>query len=143
MTLPRAMTRSPPISTASSRRRPGKGVPLRFATIAGFAFLQIVDAQHRHASAACRSSRAVLRNCEACGLAFIDCPTLILPIEITRKLSGDPVRMDRLASMQVFVQVVDSGTFAAAAKRLDASAATVTHHVQALEDHLGVQLLNR
>jgi DNA-binding transcriptional LysR family regulator len=51
--------------------------------------------------------------------------------------------MDRLASMQVFVQVVDSGSFAAAAKRLDASAATVTHHVQALEDHLGVQLLNR
>jgi DNA-binding transcriptional LysR family regulator len=51
--------------------------------------------------------------------------------------------MDRLASMQVFVQVVDSGSFAAAAKRLDASAATVTHHVQALEDHLGVQLLVR
>jgi DNA-binding transcriptional LysR family regulator len=51
--------------------------------------------------------------------------------------------MDRLASMQVFVQVVDSGSFAAAAKRLDASAATVTHHVQALEDHLGVQLLHR
>jgi DNA-binding transcriptional LysR family regulator len=51
--------------------------------------------------------------------------------------------MDRLTSMQVFIQVVDSGSFAAAAKRLDASAATVTHHVQALEDHLGVQLLNR
>lgn len=51
--------------------------------------------------------------------------------------------MDRLASMQVFVQVVDSGSFAAAAKRLDASAATVTHHVQALEEHLGVQLLHR
>ena len=51
--------------------------------------------------------------------------------------------MDRLASMQVFVQVVDSGSFAAAAKRLNASAATVTHHVQALEDHLGVQLLHR
>jgi DNA-binding transcriptional LysR family regulator len=45
--------------------------------------------------------------------------------------------------MQAFVQVVDNGSFAAAAKRLDASAATVTHHVQALEDHLGVQLLNR
>jgi DNA-binding transcriptional LysR family regulator len=53
------------------------------------------------------------------------------------------IEMDRLTSMQVFVQVVDSGSFAAAAKRLDASAATVTHHVQALEDHLGVQLLNR
>lgn len=51
--------------------------------------------------------------------------------------------MDRLASMQVFVQVVESGSFAAAAKRLDASAATVTHHIQALEDHLGVQLLHR
>lgn len=51
--------------------------------------------------------------------------------------------MDRLASMQAFVLVVDSGSFAGAAKRLDASAATVTHHVQSLEDHLGVQLLNR
>lgn len=51
--------------------------------------------------------------------------------------------MDRLVSMRAFVQVVDSGSFAAAAKRLDTSAASVTHHVQALEDHLGVQLLNR
>ena len=51
--------------------------------------------------------------------------------------------MDRLASMQVFVQVVDSGSFAGAAKRLAASPAAVTHHVQALEDRLGVQLLNR
>ena len=51
--------------------------------------------------------------------------------------------MDRLASMQMFVQVVDSGSFAAAAKSLNASPASVTHHVQALEDHLGVQLLNR
>jgi DNA-binding transcriptional LysR family regulator len=51
--------------------------------------------------------------------------------------------MDRLTGMQVFVQVVDSGSFAAAAKRLEASAATVTHHVQALEDRLGVQLLHR
>jgi DNA-binding transcriptional LysR family regulator len=51
--------------------------------------------------------------------------------------------MDRLVSMRVFVQVVDSGSFAAAAKALNASPASVTHHVQALEDHLGVQLLNR
>jgi len=51
--------------------------------------------------------------------------------------------MDRLANMQAFVLVVDSGSFAGAAKRLAASAATVTHHVQALEDHLGVQLLHR
>src|SRR5215469_13795857 len=52
-------------------------------------------------------------------------------------------RMDRLVSMRVFVQVVDSGSFAAAAKALKASPASVTHHVQVLEDHLGVQLLNR
>jgi DNA-binding transcriptional LysR family regulator len=45
--------------------------------------------------------------------------------------------------MQAFVQVVDSGSFAGAAKRLAASPAAVTHHVQALEDRLGVQLLNR
>jgi len=51
--------------------------------------------------------------------------------------------MDRLASMQVFVQVVDSGSFAGAAKRLAASPAAVTHHVQSLEDRLGAQLLNR
>jgi DNA-binding transcriptional LysR family regulator len=51
--------------------------------------------------------------------------------------------MDRLVSMRVFVQVIDSGSFAAAAKSLNASPASVTHHVQALEDHLGVQLLNR
>lgn len=51
--------------------------------------------------------------------------------------------MDRIANMQAFVTVVDSGSFASAAKRLSASPATVTHHVQALEDHLGVQLLTR
>jgi DNA-binding transcriptional LysR family regulator len=51
--------------------------------------------------------------------------------------------MDRLVSMRAFVQVIDSGSFAAAAKVLKASPASVTHHVQSLEDHLGVQLLNR
>ena len=45
--------------------------------------------------------------------------------------------------MQIFVQVVDSGSFAAAAKRLNTSGSVVTHHVQVLEEHLGVQLLNR
>jgi DNA-binding transcriptional LysR family regulator len=51
--------------------------------------------------------------------------------------------MDRLASMQIFVQVVDSGSFTAAAKRLDTATSVITHHVQVLEDHLGVQLINR
>ncbi len=51
--------------------------------------------------------------------------------------------MDRLIGIRAFVQVVDSGGFAAAAKRLDLSPASVTHHVKSLEDGLGVQLLNR
>ena len=51
--------------------------------------------------------------------------------------------MDRIASMQAFVQVVDSGSFAGAARRLGLSPAVVTSHVQALEKRLGVQLLNR
>ncbi|HZB92295.1 MAG TPA: LysR family transcriptional regulator [Stellaceae bacterium] len=46
-------------------------------------------------------------------------------------------------SLQAFVQVVDSGSFSAAAKRLSVSPAVVTGHVQSLEKRLGVQLLNR
>ena len=51
--------------------------------------------------------------------------------------------MDRLTSLTVFVQVVDSGGFSAAARRLDMSTTMVSHHVQALEDRLGARLLNR
>jgi DNA-binding transcriptional LysR family regulator len=51
--------------------------------------------------------------------------------------------MDRIASMQAFVQVVDSGSFSRAAQRLNVSPAVVTGHVQSLEKRLGVQLLNR
>jgi DNA-binding transcriptional LysR family regulator len=51
--------------------------------------------------------------------------------------------MDRIMSLQAFVQVVDSGSFSGAAKRLGVSPAVVTGHVQALEKRLGVQLLNR
>jgi DNA-binding transcriptional LysR family regulator len=51
--------------------------------------------------------------------------------------------MDRIMSMQAFVQVVDCGSFSGAAKRLNVSPAVVTGHVQSLEKRLGVQLLNR
>jgi DNA-binding transcriptional LysR family regulator len=51
--------------------------------------------------------------------------------------------MDRLPSMSVFVQVVDRGGFNAAARRLELSPAMVTSHVQSLEQHLGIRLLNR
>jgi DNA-binding transcriptional LysR family regulator len=51
--------------------------------------------------------------------------------------------MDILASMKVFVAVVDAGSFAAAADRLDTSRAMASRHVINLEDHLGTRLLNR
>jgi DNA-binding transcriptional LysR family regulator len=51
--------------------------------------------------------------------------------------------MDRLQSMRVFQQVVDDGSFAAAARKFDLSAAVVTRLVGDLESHLGVRLLQR
>jgi DNA-binding transcriptional LysR family regulator len=51
--------------------------------------------------------------------------------------------MDILAAMKVFVAVVDAGSFAAAADRLDMSRAMASKHVSNLEDHLGTRLLNR
>jgi DNA-binding transcriptional LysR family regulator len=51
--------------------------------------------------------------------------------------------MDRFDSMRVFAKVVESGSFAGAAARLDISASMVTLHVKELEERLGVRLLNR
>ncbi|MCK1542747.1 LysR family transcriptional regulator [Bradyrhizobium sp. 147] len=51
--------------------------------------------------------------------------------------------MDRFSSLTAFVRVVDSGGFSAAARRLDMSTTMVSNHVQALEERLGVRLLNR
>ena len=51
--------------------------------------------------------------------------------------------MDRLASINAFVQVADTGGFSAAARRLNVSKATVSDQVRALENALGVRLLNR
>ena len=51
--------------------------------------------------------------------------------------------MDRFDSMTAFVKVVECGSFAGAARRLNLSPAMVTTHVRELEARLGVQLLNR
>ena len=51
--------------------------------------------------------------------------------------------MDRLASINAFVRVAESGGFAAAARRLNLSKATITNQIQALENGLGARLLNR
>jgi DNA-binding transcriptional LysR family regulator len=51
--------------------------------------------------------------------------------------------MDTLTSIKVFRQVVESGSFVAAAERLDLSTAMVSKHVMHTEKRLGVRLLNR
>jgi DNA-binding transcriptional LysR family regulator len=51
--------------------------------------------------------------------------------------------MDRLAAMEAFVLVVDTGSFSAAARRLNVGQPAVSKMVAQLEDRLGVKLLAR
>lgn len=51
--------------------------------------------------------------------------------------------MDRLAAMQVFSQVVESGSFAKAAERLHLSTSAASRLLAELEAHLQTRLLNR
>src|SRR5690625_1018480 len=55
--------------------------------------------------------------------------------------SGSP--MDKLKAMSTFVAIVDQGSLAAAADKLDRSPAAVVRTSANLEQHLGVRLLNR
>ncbi|MCA9562176.1 MAG: LysR family transcriptional regulator [Myxococcales bacterium] len=51
--------------------------------------------------------------------------------------------MSRLDGVEVFVEVVESGSFSKAAKRMNLSKSAVSKQVKRLEDRLSVQLLNR
>jgi DNA-binding transcriptional LysR family regulator len=51
--------------------------------------------------------------------------------------------MDRIVGLEVFVKVVEGGSFASAARHFRLSPAMVSKHVQALEERLGARLLNR
>lgn len=51
--------------------------------------------------------------------------------------------MDPLDGIAAFVRVVDSGSFSAAAQRLNVSKSAVSAQVQRLEERLGVRLLHR
>ncbi len=51
--------------------------------------------------------------------------------------------MDRLTALQVFAQVVESGSFAKAAAKLGLSTSAASRHVAELEAHLQTRLLNR
>ena len=51
--------------------------------------------------------------------------------------------LDRLLAMTVFVKVVEQGSFARAAERMNLSTSAVSRHVAELEAHLDTRLLNR
>lgn len=51
--------------------------------------------------------------------------------------------MDRIEAMQIFVQVVEKGSFTAAAEHLQLHRPVATRAIQSLEQELGVRLLNR
>jgi DNA-binding transcriptional LysR family regulator len=51
--------------------------------------------------------------------------------------------MDRLTTLQLFVRVVETGSFSKAAHDLGLTQPTVTKHVSTTEGRLGVRLLNR
>lgn len=48
-----------------------------------------------------------------------------------------------LGSIEVFISVADSGSFSESARRLGLSQPSVSRHVNALEEHLGIRLLQR
>jgi DNA-binding transcriptional LysR family regulator len=51
--------------------------------------------------------------------------------------------MDRLAAMQAFVRVVESGSFSAVARTMGSTQSAVSKQVAALESYLGAKLLSR
>jgi DNA-binding transcriptional LysR family regulator len=51
--------------------------------------------------------------------------------------------MDRLAAINVFVAIAEAGSLSAAGRRLRMPLTTVSRHLAALEDHVGVRLITR
>lgn len=51
--------------------------------------------------------------------------------------------MDKLTGLQLFIRLVESGSFSRTAHYMKLSQPTVTKHIAALESRLGVRLLNR
>ena len=52
-------------------------------------------------------------------------------------------RMDRITGIQLFVRIVETGSFSRASADLGVTQPTATKHVAALEEKLGARLLNR
>src|SRR5690348_1426338 len=61
----------------------------------------------------------------------------------SRRRSPGGAGMDRLQGMAAFLKVAELGSFSAAARQLGLSKSAVSKHVAALEERLGVRLINR
>jgi DNA-binding transcriptional LysR family regulator len=53
------------------------------------------------------------------------------------------IKMNKLIAMQVFVQIIESGSLTKAADELNTSLPTVVRTLAALEEHLNIKLINR
>ncbi|MDX1304326.1 LysR family transcriptional regulator [Photobacterium sp.] len=53
------------------------------------------------------------------------------------------VSFEQLKSMVVFAQIIEQGSFSAAARQLGLSRGVVSYHLKKLETHIGIPLLNR
>ena len=56
---------------------------------------------------------------------------------------GGPIQLDELTAITIFVKVVEENGFSSAARSLDLSTSYVSRQLSALENRLGVRLLNR
>src|ERR1700743_2055361 len=51
--------------------------------------------------------------------------------------------MDRIESLEVFVQVAEAGSFSAVARARSLSPTMVAKHIRAIEDRLGLRVIQR
>jgi DNA-binding transcriptional LysR family regulator len=62
---------------------------------------------------------------------------------LTLPIYGSIPLMDQLGALKVFVAIADTGSLSAAGRRLGMPLTTVSRHLAALEDQLGVRLITR
>ncbi len=58
-------------------------------------------------------------------------------------MNGERLDLDELGNIRTFIEVVECGSFSAAARRKNTTVSSVARQVKALEDELGIRLLNR
>ena len=57
--------------------------------------------------------------------------------------NNESITVDQIASMRIFMVVAETGALISAARQMEISPSAVSKHIEALENKLGAQLLNR